>query len=240
MNQMTPFERWLRTGFVPVDDGERKFNPWHDPEDGRFTFAQQGRFYGPGSGSSDTRMIGPPAAQPTARRPGQAPKPCPRPQRSAPDLRTRQREVFKKHVSQFEGDRDDVYVDSTGNPTVGIGHKVVPADQLKVGDRISATRKEALWRADSEKALSAARAQMRAAGLDDDDEFLAPLASVNFQLGTGWHYDHVKTWELVKAGKYIAAAREAQNSKWFKDTPIRVRAFQSALLKLEARKRAKP
>lgn len=121
---------------------------------------------------------------------------------------------------------------------MGIGHRVVPADKLKVGDRISPARKEAFWRADSAKALSAAKAQMRLAGINDDDPFLAPLASVNLQLGTAWKNDHKMTWALIKAGKYAAAAREAQNSKWFADTPTRVRAFQSELLKLEARKRA--
>lgn len=46
------FATWLRTGRWP-DRGaasaiERKFNPWHDPEDGRFTFAGTGRHYGSG------------------------------------------------------------------------------------------------------------------------------------------------------------------------------------------------
>lgn len=42
------FEIYLRTGrrvggeVIPV---ETKFNPWHDPEDGRFTFAGQGRYF---------------------------------------------------------------------------------------------------------------------------------------------------------------------------------------------------
>lgn len=44
------FSIWLRTGRVsPVvaEDGlELKFNPWHDPADGRFTFAGSGRNHG--------------------------------------------------------------------------------------------------------------------------------------------------------------------------------------------------
>jgi len=36
---------FLRTGRRPF---ERKFNPWHDPENGRFTFSGQGQFYGRG------------------------------------------------------------------------------------------------------------------------------------------------------------------------------------------------
>lgn len=44
------FSIWLRTGRLPAsrknDLIERKFNPWHDPSDGRFTFAWTGHYYG--------------------------------------------------------------------------------------------------------------------------------------------------------------------------------------------------
>lgn len=47
------FEFWLRTGQWPLvrraDGTELKFNPWHDPEDGRFTFSGRGRFFPRGS-----------------------------------------------------------------------------------------------------------------------------------------------------------------------------------------------
>lgn len=41
------FEKFLRTGrrAGPTVALEAKFNPWHDPEDGRFTFAGQGRYF---------------------------------------------------------------------------------------------------------------------------------------------------------------------------------------------------
>jgi hypothetical protein len=55
------FSIWLRTGRlagVTVTDGvELKFNPWHDPADGRFTFAGSGRNYGQ-SGSGGFRGRG--------------------------------------------------------------------------------------------------------------------------------------------------------------------------------------
>jgi LysM repeat protein len=44
------FEIYLRTGRRRVAPlVELKFNPWHDPDDGRFTFAGQGRFFAGGS-----------------------------------------------------------------------------------------------------------------------------------------------------------------------------------------------
>ena len=51
-SERNAFSRWIRTGKVPSalspDGLELKFNPWHDPEDGRFTFAGAGRRYGAG------------------------------------------------------------------------------------------------------------------------------------------------------------------------------------------------
>lgn len=51
------FSIWLRTGRLPsvrsADGIELKFNPWHDPENGRFTFVGDGRRYGGSSGHGD-------------------------------------------------------------------------------------------------------------------------------------------------------------------------------------------
>jgi hypothetical protein len=46
------FEFYLRTGRRIEAEARLqpsfKFNPWHDPDDGRFTFRNGGRYYGPG------------------------------------------------------------------------------------------------------------------------------------------------------------------------------------------------
>ena len=59
------FSTWLRTGRLPPagsrDGVELKFNPWHDPRDGRFTFVGAGRHYLQGSAggfSSGRRAAG--------------------------------------------------------------------------------------------------------------------------------------------------------------------------------------
>jgi hypothetical protein len=49
---MHAFEIYVRTGQLIADDPEQpevKFNPWHDPNDGQFTFAGQGRYFGSGA-----------------------------------------------------------------------------------------------------------------------------------------------------------------------------------------------
>lgn len=57
--QQSAFSHWLRTGRLPpvstVGGVELKFNPWHDPDDGRFTFAGSGRHHGAGGGQAADR-----------------------------------------------------------------------------------------------------------------------------------------------------------------------------------------
>lgn len=50
MQRISDFSYFLRTGRArPAErPPELKFNPWHDPEDGRFTFVGQGRYFGRG------------------------------------------------------------------------------------------------------------------------------------------------------------------------------------------------
>jgi LysM repeat protein len=53
--EATAFEAYLRTGRrTPAAKIEFKFNPWHDPEDGRFTFAGRGNYF-PRSGLVSAR-----------------------------------------------------------------------------------------------------------------------------------------------------------------------------------------
>jgi GH24 family phage-related lysozyme (muramidase) len=130
-----------------------------------------------------------------------------------------------------EGRRNDVYPDSLKIPTVGIGHKVVPSDNLRVGDTISDDRVNQLFAQDGSKALNAAKAQAAQAGIFDP-EFIAHLASVNFQLGTNWTSQFGTTWGKIVAGDYAGAADGLNKTLWARQTPVRVRQFQSALLAL--------
>ncbi len=75
------FAVWIRTGRRLPPRAERaleyKFNPWHDPETGRFTFAGQGRYFGSGrdetqdgapSDPDEIRMVSDPDKPPIANR----------------------------------------------------------------------------------------------------------------------------------------------------------------------------
>jgi len=134
-------------------------------------------------------------------------------------------------LKQREGSRNDVYLDSRKRPTVGIGHLVLPADKLKVGDKIDNARVSAFFQKDSAKAMSAARSQAGKAHITDSN-FIIYLASVNFQLGPEWYKKFPKAWDLIMKGHYKDAAVEVQKSTWYSQTPVRVKDFQLALRKL--------
>lgn len=127
-----------------------------------------------------------------------------------------------------EGCRNKVYPDTCGNPTVGIGHCVVPADGLKIGDVISQDRVEALFKVDGRKAVAAALDQAAEAGITST-EFLPFLASVNFQLGTAWGKKFPRTWRMILDGQYNEAADSLDGTLWQQQTPVRVQDFQKAL-----------
>lgn len=129
---------------------------------------------------------------------------------------------------------NQVFVDTTGHPTVGVGHKVVPSDRLRVGDWIDDARREQLLHDDASKALAAARTQVTTARIADPS-FAPSLGSVNFQLGDHWTKDFPKTWQLIQDGDYDGAADEAARSRWNAQSPVRVTDFQSALRRLGSR-----
>lgn len=62
-----------------------------------------------------------------------------------------------KHLKMVEGVKNAVYIDSAGHPTVGVGHKILPEDNLSVGDVISNQRIDSFLRNDIKIASKAVR-----------------------------------------------------------------------------------
>lgn len=127
-----------------------------------------------------------------------------------------------------EGERLTVYKDSLGFPTVGIGHLVLPKDNLKVGDRITQAQSRAFFEKDIKIALDAAKEQAAELAKYTED-FIVALTHVNFQNGTYWRTIHPKTWAALKRGDAQDAIRELKSSKWNRQTPVRVNDFVSAI-----------
>lgn len=136
--------------------------------------------------------------------------------------------IAREKLIVSEGRRNDVYRDHLGYLTVGIGHKVLPRDNLKLGDRISDARIEELFAQDIKIAFDAARSQ--AMDLQKyDPHFIAALTEVNFQLGTGWVSKFPRTYALLKTGNAKAAINNLRTSLWNQQTPVRVAHFITAI-----------
>jgi GH24 family phage-related lysozyme (muramidase) len=132
-----------------------------------------------------------------------------------------------------EGIRLDVYKDSLGYATVGIGHRLTE-DELrrwKVGDKLPIDVVTALYRQDLEFALEAANDQAQMLNIAHPD-FIAALISVNYQLGPHWWKKFKKTWSLLIQRKFLEASEEVKDSLWYKQTPQRVEDFCRVLLTL--------
>ena len=153
-------------------------------------------------------------------------EPAPVPKNNKADA---QFKAAKDLLKLREGERGDVYLDSLGKPTAGIGHLLTEAERAKypVGTPVPKDVIDEWFKKDSAKAFAAANRQAKEIGRPD---MQAVLASVNFQLGTDWNKEHKKTWKLMKEGKWQEAAVEAANSRWFTQTPVRVKDLQDALV----------
>jgi len=148
-----------------------------------------------------------------------------------PDEQQQEEAAFQKLMELREGCRTAVYLDTLNKPTVGIGHLVLPQDNLKVGDTITNERVDAFFAKDGAAALGAARSQATLAGISESS-FIPYLASVNFQLGVRWTATFPATWKMIVDGEYENAAQALEGTVWSRQTPVRVKDFQDALRRL--------
>lgn len=137
---------------------------------------------------------------------------------------------FRRNAEANEGNKLVVYKDHLGFLTVGIGHKVVASDNLKLGDRISPAQVTSFFYKDGNAAFTAAKSQAKELG-KYTPEMIAALAEVNFQLGTGWKNKFANTWKLLTAGEYKLAIANLKKSAWAQQTPNRVNNFIVAINK---------
>lgn len=147
---------------------------------------------------------------------------------------------LRENLKDREGFRDEVYLDSLGNPTFGYG-ELVKEDELDMfpeGAKVPRSIIDNRFNSSSLSAWNSAVEQGDSIG-GVSDELLTALGSVNYQLGPNWFSTHSNTWDLMRRGLFEEAARESEDSDWFKQTPNRVRDFQSAL-RAEAAKRRDP
>ena len=144
----------------------------------------------------------------------------------------------KQHIKKREGVVYQVYLDTLGNPTAGIGHLLTKAELKKypVGSNVSKDQVNAWFERDFKKAEKAALKQAKEMGIDSED-FINALISVNFQLGEGWTKKFYSTYPALVRGDYAQAVHNLQKSLWMKQTPVRVNDFIAAILQLPEKNR---
>ena len=118
----------------------------------------------------------------------------------------------RKRVQESEGYRNDVYLDTTGNATVGYGHKVLPEDDLSVGDTISDEQAAAFFNKDYSEHAAGAAVLSNWDALSDD--LKSGLIDFAFNIGRNVFGNETgqPAWPTMKAaieaGDFDAAADE--------------------------------
>lgn len=105
-------------------------------------------------------------------------------------------------IKDFEGVRFRVYADPIGLPTVGIGHLVLPEDNLHIGNVISMEQVDRFLQQDLRKAEDAIS---RYVTVPLNENHYASLTALIFNIGeTNFHRSSLLRY--LNAGNYTAAA----------------------------------
>lgn len=138
-----------------------------------------------------------------------------------------------------EGFEPKTYRDSVGKLTAGWGHLLTALDRQTYpnpGMSVPEDTIEAWFEHDASAAFAEAQKQAAEIG---EPRLVNALTSVIFQLGPKWFlpvnqggHGFVHSWALLLSHKWAEAAAEIQNSAWYKQSPVRVKDFQTALLSL--------
>jgi GH24 family phage-related lysozyme (muramidase) len=170
-------------------------------------------------------------------------------------------ETFKAHLLSREGRRNCSYYDgtgancpytgpgpggggncsSTGCLTIGVGHLVRSGETqyTPCGTCITDAQVDALLEEDASRFWQHVTSHLQEACLEDEGCFAVALGSVLYQGGTNFlRGTFSRRWNQIVAGEYGAAASGLESSRWYQQSPTRVRDFQQALNALQARKDA--
>ena len=145
-----------------------------------------------------------------------------------------------EHLKDREGVVYASYPDSLKKPTGGVGHLLTQEEQLlypikyvngkPIGTPIPENVVNQWLEQDVKIAKAAAKNQLAELPNKPTQQFENALIGVNFQLGTSWYKEHKKTWKYLKEGKYTEASKEVFDSTWHKQTPVRTKDFNKAIL----------
>ena len=135
---------------------------------------------------------------------------------------------LKQLLIHYEGERLTVYLGPNGHPTVGIGHEVVPGDNLEIGDRIQPHHAQALFIKDVKRAGIVAFAFVsNFHELNTARQHV--IIAMMFQIGesgvAGFHHFHdaveLQRWNRASLEMLYADISTKRPSLWHLQTPLR-------------------
>lgn len=134
---------------------------------------------------------------------------------------------YEDFIKQWEGKRNIVYTDSTGNKTIGIGHKLKTNESFII---ISDKTVYTLFRQDVANAICHAKSNLKGF---DSLSYNAKLIIVdmNFNLGKNGFSKFKKMIAYLQKMDYISAKLEMKNSLWYKQTGKRAKNHVSIICK---------
>lgn len=187
-----------------------------------------------------------PQAKPPAARPAKPPPAAPvKPQASAKPMPTK-RDMLASSLAKAEGVRNEVYTDTTGHRTIGVGFNM---DDKSARERwkqagvqtpfeAAYSGKAKLPQEDIDRLMLASKL-----GAEKDAKALVPnfdrlsknrqdaLVHMAYQLGANRLQKFKPTLELINRGNYAEAAERLKGSKYARQTPARVKRLAEMLAK---------
>jgi lysozyme len=143
--------------------------------------------------------------------------------------------IFDSLIKPEEGLSLTVYADKFGISTVGFGHKVLPADNLKLGDEIDMARAIALYNADRAEAIRCCGLLFGDAFVTYPDVIQVVIADIIFNMGLSRFSAFHDTIAAVKAHDWNGMADGLTDSLWHRQLPERSNKL-IAMVREEAKK----
>lgn len=118
--------------------------------------------------------------------------------------------LLKQHIAASEGIALKKYVDSEGNPTIGIGHLIEPGENIPY--KISTAQAKSLFEKDFREHYQKARS---IPGFDDLDPVRkAALVDMTYNMGLGGVMSFKNTLSHIREGKFQTAAQGILSSRY--------------------------
>ena len=148
-------------------------------------------------------------------------------------------QALRDQLRIHEGYRTDIYIDTEGHATVGIGHLIVrgdPEHSKPKGTEVTADRVEKLFTKDLEKALKCCNDVFPKFGSYPQDAQRV-LANMMFNLGVGNFKKFTKLCAAVEKREWDEAANEMVASKWYSQVKGRARELVETMRKVGKERR---